>query len=129
MTEKLRVGRAVAARGNERVRLRIGHAPPHEFEQRRAAHARIFQPRQRRARKNRLSFRSVTRHFQNNRIRKPRQVHGLEFARILSETVEAGELENHLLAHPGLAQTDDIVGPERLSVFVKQLHGLNAVRV
>src|SRR5208282_2911536 len=41
--EKLRVAGAVAARRNERVRLRIGHAAAHEFEQRRAAHTDILQ--------------------------------------------------------------------------------------
>lgn len=126
MMEQLRIAGAVAARGNQRVRLRIGDAAAHEFKQRGAAHSRILQPRERRAREHRLSLRSMTRHFENHRIRKPRQVHGFQLARVLPEIVEAGELENHLLAHPGLAQTDDILRPERLSVIVEHLHCLNA---
>src|SRR5208282_1751573 len=124
--EKLRVAGAVAARRNERVRLRIGHAAAHEFEQRRAAHTDILQSRERRARENRLSLRSMTRDFENNRVGKSGQVHGFKLARVLAELVEAGEGENHLLAHPGLAQTDNILRAKRLSVTVEHLHRLDA---
>jgi hypothetical protein len=124
--EQLRVAGAVTARGNERVRFGIGHAAAHEFKQGRAAHARILQSRERRARENRLAVRSMARHFENHGVRESGEMHSFKLARVLPEIVEAGEGENHLVAHPGLAHADDVVRPERLSALVIYLHRLNA---
>lgn len=92
--------------------------------------ARIFQSCEGSAGKNGFAFGVVAREFENDRVGKAGESHGLEFARTRPKLVEGSKTENCILAHSGLKQASNSVAcVEGLPATMKDLNEANAICV